>query len=209
MPPTADAGPDQTVDEGSVVTLDGSNSWDNDGTIVSYEWTQIEGVAVTLSDVWTSQPYFAAPYVDLDATSLSLTFQLTVTDESGLQSQETCIVTVTPLRTEPPPSQVAYVSSITIKLRQMGKNYLARAYVVVEDEYGIEIKEAGIRGSWTLNSTFLNCSFGSTNGIGEAKLDSDKVKAKSGDTFNLIINEIIKDGYTFDLLGNTYSLTVP
>ncbi|MHC4638197.1 MAG: PKD domain-containing protein [Planctomycetota bacterium] len=204
--PTADAGPDQTVDEGSTVTLDGSNSWDAEGTVVSYDWTQIEGVAVTLSEAWTSQPFFTAPYVDLEVTSL--TFQLTVTDEWGLQSQDTCIVTVTPLNKEPL-GQVAYVSSIAIKLRQMGRNYKARAYVVVEDEYGIEVEEASIRGDWSLNGTFLNASFGATNSGGEAKLNSDKVKPESGDTFTLKVTEVIKDDYTFDPSGNTYSLAVP
>jgi hypothetical protein len=206
IPPTADAGLDQTVDEGSTVTLDGSNSWDDDGTVVSYDWTQIEGVTVTLSEAWTSQPYFTTPYVDLEVTSL--TFQLTITDEWGLQSQDTCIVTVAPLNTEPL-DQVAYVSGVSIEIRRMGRNYKTCAYVVVEDEYGIEVKEASIIGEWTLNGTTLNASFGATNGAGEAKLDSDKVKAESGDTFTLKVTEIIKDGYTFDPSGNTYSLAVP
>ena len=38
-PPTADAGPDQTVVPFSTVTLSGSGA-DSDGTIQSYEWEQ-------------------------------------------------------------------------------------------------------------------------------------------------------------------------
>jgi sugar lactone lactonase YvrE len=38
QPPIADAGPDQTGIVGEEITLDGSNSYDIDGTIVSYEW---------------------------------------------------------------------------------------------------------------------------------------------------------------------------
>ena len=42
-PPTADAGPDQNVDEQTTVTLDGSNSSDPDDGIESYRWKQVAG----------------------------------------------------------------------------------------------------------------------------------------------------------------------
>ena len=47
--PTAAAGPDQVVDEQAVVTLDSGASGDADGRIVSYNWTQLSGTAVSLS----------------------------------------------------------------------------------------------------------------------------------------------------------------
>ncbi|MBW2003246.1 MAG: hypothetical protein JRI72_01335, partial [Deltaproteobacteria bacterium] len=87
------AGPDQTVDEGETVTLDGSNSTDPDDGIASYLWTQTAGIPVTLSDTSAIQPTFTSPDVDEDGESL--TFQLTVTDNSGLQSTDICIVNVT------------------------------------------------------------------------------------------------------------------
>jgi fibronectin type 3 domain-containing protein len=90
--PTADAGPDQTVDEGQTVTLDGSNSFDPDGSVVSYSWTQIGGITVTLSEKTAVQPTFTAPDVGRDGASL--TFQLTITDDGGLQSTDTCITNV-------------------------------------------------------------------------------------------------------------------
>ena len=49
-PPTADAGPDQNVEEETTVTLDGSNSFDPDDGIESYRWKQVAGPSVTLSD---------------------------------------------------------------------------------------------------------------------------------------------------------------
>lgn len=205
IPPTADAGPDQTVDEGSIVFLDGSNSWD-DGTFVSHAWIQIAGIAVTLFDAETSKAYFSAPYLDIEGTSL--TFKLTVTDEWGRQSQDTCIVNVASLDTEAQGPLVS-VSNVAIEIRKMGTNYRARAHVVIEDEYGAEVKEAGIKGNWTLNDIPLNSIFGSTNGLGEAKLDSDKVNAEPGDTFTLIITDIIKNGYIFDPSNDTYSSPVP
>jgi hypothetical protein len=66
--PTANAGPDQEVDESreglpSLVTLDGSASTDPDGTIASYTWTQTEGPPVVLADATTAHPRFTAPVV--------------------------------------------------------------------------------------------------------------------------------------------------
>jgi hypothetical protein len=92
LPPTADAGPDQTVDEGVTVTLDGSNSSDQDDGIASYQWEQVGGTLVTLSSNTAVQPTFTAP--DVGPSGESLTFQLTVTDSGGLQSTDTCIVNV-------------------------------------------------------------------------------------------------------------------
>ena len=42
-PPTADAGPDQTVDEGDLVTLDGTGSSDPEGETLTFEWTAPAG----------------------------------------------------------------------------------------------------------------------------------------------------------------------
>jgi hypothetical protein len=90
--PVADAGPDQQVVEGAHITLDGSNSWDTDGTIAAYRWRQTDGTPVTLSDATSAQPVFTAPNVGLQ--NGSLTFELTVTDDGGLQNQDSCIVNI-------------------------------------------------------------------------------------------------------------------
>ncbi len=90
--PAADAGPDQTVEEGNTVTLDGSNSSDPDGTVVSYSWTQIGGMPVTLSEAMAGQSIFTAP--EVGSSGASLTFQLTIVDDGGLRSEDTCIVNV-------------------------------------------------------------------------------------------------------------------
>jgi len=90
-PPVADAGPDQTVDEGNTVTLDGSGSTDPDNEIASYLWTQTDGTSVTLSDPTAVQPTFLPPPVDAGTT---LTFQLTVEDSSGLQGTDDVAITI-------------------------------------------------------------------------------------------------------------------
>ena len=60
-PPVADAGPDQDVINGSTVTLNGSNSTDSVCGIASYEWTQVAGPPVVLSNPLGSDMYFCSP----------------------------------------------------------------------------------------------------------------------------------------------------
>ncbi len=98
-PPTANAGPNQTVSEGTAVTLDGSNSTDPDDGIASYLWEQISGPAVTLTPTTLSQATFIASDVGQAGTSLS--FRLTVKDNGGLTSTSTCVVAVTWVNSPP------------------------------------------------------------------------------------------------------------
>lgn len=77
-PPVADAGDDQTVQEGSPVTLDGSASFDVDNETLIYNWAQTAGPSVTLSDPSIAQPFFTAPQVGPGGETL--TFNLAVSD---------------------------------------------------------------------------------------------------------------------------------
>jgi len=61
-PPIANAGPDQVVNEGTTVHLDGSGSSDPEVSNLSYTWTAPAGI--TLSDENAVDPSFVAPDVD-------------------------------------------------------------------------------------------------------------------------------------------------
>ena len=89
IPPTANAGPDQTVDERSIVTLDGSASTD-DGPI-SYIWTQVSGEPVDLSPKGALAS-FTAPRVGLGGKSLR--FRLTVIDSNNARADDEVTITV-------------------------------------------------------------------------------------------------------------------
>jgi hypothetical protein len=82
--PVADAGIDQTVDEGVLVTLDGHASSDPDGDPIAYAWRQLSGLPVTLSDAAGAAPSFAAPVTGPGGATL--VFELTVSD--GLLGSE-------------------------------------------------------------------------------------------------------------------------
>ena len=85
--PVANAGPSQTVEIGSLVTMDGSSSVDPDGTIESYSWTQTAGETVALSSTSQATVSFTAP-----STVDSLSFTLTVADNDGSSASATIYV---------------------------------------------------------------------------------------------------------------------
>jgi hypothetical protein len=82
--PTANAGPDQTVNMNTTITFDGSASSDNVG-IVSYAWAFTDVTAKIL--VGSNPSYtFSAPG--------AYTITLTVTDAAGNEASDTVVVTV-------------------------------------------------------------------------------------------------------------------
>lgn len=88
--PTANAGTDQSVQTGSLVTLDGSGSTDPDGNSLTYAWRQTSGAAVGLQNSQNVSPTFAA------TTAGTFEFELVVND--GFVSSTADRVWVTVLR---------------------------------------------------------------------------------------------------------------
>lgn len=89
--PIADAGPDQTVNEGDPVALDGTSSSDPQGDPLAFNWVQVAGPSVVLDDPSSATPSFTAPFVPSNAT---LTFELVVDDGTDISDPDTVDITV-------------------------------------------------------------------------------------------------------------------
>jgi poly(3-hydroxybutyrate) depolymerase len=99
QPPVARAGADQTIQlPANKVFLDGRSSTDADGTITTYQWSNLSGPAG--SQILTALK---------DTTSVSFTtagtytFRLAVTDNGGTGATDDVIITVQAAATTPPP----------------------------------------------------------------------------------------------------------
>jgi len=97
--PVANVGTDISTDENTVVTLDGSNSSDSDGSIVEYLWELDSGAYdIALNGNNQSIATFTAPDVDAD---IQLVFELTVTDNDGISSKDYLNVTILRVNEQP------------------------------------------------------------------------------------------------------------
>ena len=83
--PTVDAGPDQTVPEGSTVNLDGTATDPDSEDTLTYSWSHSSALSITLDDDSALDTSFAAPNVSED-TPVEFTLEVsdgtdTVTDK--------------------------------------------------------------------------------------------------------------------------------
>jgi len=100
LPPTANAGPDQNVNVGVTVQLDGSASSDPNADPLTYTWLQTGGVTVSLNSTNIPAPIFTAP-IGLTVPEV-LTFELNVSDGSQSDIDSISVTVVPPTPNEPP-----------------------------------------------------------------------------------------------------------
>lgn len=92
-PPTANAGIAQTVNEGSLVTLNGTGSFDPNATdVLRFTWRQVGGsTIVAITNATSASATFTAPQVPFNQ---NFTFELLVDDGNGNFDSELVQVTV-------------------------------------------------------------------------------------------------------------------
>ncbi len=92
--PVADAGPSQTGIQAGIITLNGSGSYDPAGETLTYQWGQIAGPTVTLSNPTAAITTFTA------AAGQTYSFRLTVKNTDGvIATNNTSVSAVAPTAT--------------------------------------------------------------------------------------------------------------
>ena len=150
----ADAGSDQTVDAGAMVTLDGSDSLNTDGDIIAYLWEQTSGIAVSLDNEEAMVTTFDAPN-----ESTTLQFDLTVYDADGNESTDSITINV-----------IASVGNLTIAEIQgeqdsspyVDQYVTTSGYVMAKNSNGFFIQDAQAAwsGIWVVDFGNANTSVG-------------------------------------------------
>jgi len=139
-PPVPNAGPEQVVNEGAPVTLDGTASWDGNGTALTYQWRQVFGPAVALSSLTASRPTFVAP-TGL-ATDTILEFELVVSD--GALSSVPDAIRVIVLSAQNPSTfgpNIAPLATFTASSQRTGSGAAKVADGIVDGYPGDETRE--------------------------------------------------------------------
>jgi hypothetical protein len=205
--PTADAGADQTVDEGTTVTLDATGSSDSDGDTLSFSWTQTGGPSVSLRDSNTATPEFTAPDVD---SSTTLTFELTVSDGTASDT-DTTTVTVsdtdggTDIRAarELTTTDVLPGGGVEVTIRATFSNSHER--VAILDGYTGPVAGASIESITEDGEPIPEDRISVQNADSDDLIIAFKnVSAKStvAVTYSVSIQETASPGETIDLVGN-------
>jgi hypothetical protein len=99
QPPNANGGNDISVEVNTRVELDGSQSTDEDGQIVSYNWEQTGGPEMNLEQSNEKTASFDVPESAADS---KLTFKLTVVDDKGASDSDDASVEIKAVENQPP-----------------------------------------------------------------------------------------------------------
>ena len=194
-PPEADAGMDKTALVGEEVTLDGSGSYDLDGTITAYDWTFGDGTTGT-GEI-TTHSY---------STTGTYTATLTVTDDDGATDTDIAQVIVT----EAPALPTMHIASIDVSTdtKSAGPNTFtwALATVTVVNGSGNPVSGALVSGTWSNLTSDIDTA--TTDADGKITVKSDTIKNVYG-TFTFTVTDVVLAGWIYNDSDNDFgSITV-
>jgi len=143
QPPIVNVNTPPSVQEGTVISLDGSSSNDSDGQIVLYQWSQVENGAelVTILDSSLALTSLVAPAV---TENTIIKFTLTVTDNLGAVASVDTQIIIKPTQIIEQPITAQINLSRISGLEQTNINIISGSH---------EIVQLGADGSADFNNT--------------------------------------------------------
>jgi hypothetical protein len=188
LPPTADAGPGQTVtdvDESGdeQVTLDGSASSDSDGSIAAYQWS--EGGATIATGV--------SPTVVLAVGAHTIT--LTVTDDGGATDADQVTVVVL----SPNPSDTMHVGDLDGAATGQKGQWQATVTITVHDAAEQSVAGAVVSGNWGVG--FSDAASCTTDTGGQCDVTSGSI-GKRNASMTFTVSGVTDTTLTYDAAAN-------
>ena len=182
-PPVASAGPDQTVNLGSAVSLDGSGSSDPDGSIASHAWSFGDGASAS-----------GAKVTHTYASAGTYTATLTVTDDKGATGQDSAAVTVVA-----PTPKTMHIGAMSGAIKDQFRGWKTWAEVSVKVVDGGGAPVAGVTVTVQWSGATSGTASGTTDASGLVKFSSDVLRRPpAGTTFTLTVTGLAKSGYVYD-----------
>jgi len=185
--PVANAGPDQSVNTGSTVYLDGTGSYDPDGDSITYSWVFITNPSstATLSGADTATPTFVA---DVDG---DYEVELTVSD-GELSSTDSVMIAAATV-TEPTAVSVAEIIYVTEGGRS-GDRHLLITVALVDDLDG-QVAGASVSIDVDLGDSLYGSGTGTTGTNGTVTF---KVTNAPSGCYETTVTNVVATGLTWD-----------
>ncbi len=162
--------------------FDASDSYDPDGSIISYDWDFGDGNTGT--GATTSHTY---------AVAGSYTIVLTVADNDSAADMDSQEVTVGSI------PGTMFVYDIAMSGKKAGPNLRATAVVTIHDTDGNPVEGAAVYGTWS--GAYAGSVSGVTGADGKVLFNSGKVRLAQA-TFAFTADDVIKSGYVYDSAFN-------
>ena len=189
--PTANAGPDQNVDELVLVLLDGSDSSDPNNDTLTYAWTQTAGTTVELTGADTDSPTFTTH--DVGADGETLTFSLVVSDGSISSLANTVEINVADVSS---PTDTVHVGDLEYNASNK-KNWKGDVWITAHYQDDSLVEGATVNGYWFDESnTQIGSSSCLTDGTGICQVS--KTTRGTSITFNVTGIVLSQHGYDAD-----------